>query len=339
MRHSSSSSLPTPRLNYRNITENISTKSQNLINRNPGTPADILQQISILHRETLHISRQVDDLRAQRTSAGQAVRAAHSASEKATAIANAKSLKEQIHLLEQTLLAKEVDLYSLAASLPNDTHPSTPLGPEANARVISMHGPEPIPADPRRDHVRIATKLDMLDMEAGATVTGSSWYFLRNEGALLELALINYAMGRAVAEGFTPVTVPDVVKSDIAHRCGFAPRDEASSQNYYLHTKGDDSSKFVLAGTAEIPLAGMFAGETMQEHELPILVAGLGRAFRAEAGARGADTRGLYRVHQFSKVELFAITAGATGKESEEMIERLVRLQKGIFDGLSIPYK
>lgn len=234
---------------------------------------------------------------------------------------------------------KEDDLYSLASSLPNDTHPLTPLGPESNARIVSTPGHPLLPSNPARDHVRIATELGMLDMEAGATVTGSSWYFLRNEGALLELALINYAMGCAIKAGFSPMTVPDIVKSDIAHRCGFAPRDEASSQNYYLHTKGEDNSKFVLAGTAEIPLAGTFAGKSMKEKELPVLVAGLGRAFRAEAGARGADTRGLYRVHQFSKVELFAVTKGGDAKESEEMIEQLVKLQQGIFDGLRIPYR
>lgn len=333
----STSSLPRPRLNYRHIAENAAHQSHNATIRKAGVHPDTPQRVADLHKDTTELSRKVDELRAQRASVGATVRQAKSPTEKEAALAQAKHLKASIHSLEQALEAQQEDLYSLAYTLPNDTHPSTPIGPESAARVVSTHGPAPIPADPQRDHVRIATALDMLDMESAATVTGSSWYYLRNEGALLELALTNYAMSKALSAGFTPVTVPDVVKADIAHRCGFQPRDEASSQNYYLdHGAKSGAERLVLAGTAEIPLAGMFAQRVVKEKDLPLLVAGLGRAFRAEAGARGADTRGLYRVHQFTKVELFAVTSQ---QESDAMIERMIALQQSIFDGLNIPYK
>lgn len=291
--------------------------------------------MAALYKEATTLSRTVDDLRAQRASFGSAVRQAKSNEDRNSAIAHATEAKEKLHALEKDLKTKQDNLYLLASSLPNDTHPLTPHGPESSARVVSHHGPPPIPVDPLRDHLNVAKVLDMIDMEAAAAVTGTSWYFLRNEGAMLELALINYAMSLAIKAGFTPVTVPDIVKADIAHRCGFQPRDEASSQNYYLHAKGD-GERYVLAGTAEIPLAGMFAQRIIPEKDLPVQVAGLGRAFRAEAGASGADTRGLYRVHQFSKVELFAVTRV---DDSEAMIQNLLELQKRIFDGLNLPYK
>ena len=241
--------------------------------------------------------------------------------------------EKQKHIAE--LQAKQEDLYLVASSLPNNTHPLTPIGSESHARVISTHGPPLLPKNPSRDHLNVAKELDMVDMESGVTVTGSSWYFLRNGGALLELALINYAVASAVKAGFTPVTTPDVVKADIANRCGFEPRDTLASQVYHIQKKGQ-GEQHVLAGTAEIPLAGMFARRVIPEKNLPIFVAGIGRAFRAEAGARGADTRALYRVHQFSKVELFAVTSE---EQSDSMLDRLVDLQKLIFNGLNLPFR
>lgn len=338
LRYSSSSSggsLPRPRLNYRDIAENTEAKAHNAAVRKAGIPSDTAHRVSGLYRETVSLTRQVDDMRAQRASLGAAVRQATAGEERTTAIARATEAKERIHALEHDLENKQEDLYALASILPNDTHPSTPLGPESAARVVSSHGPSAVKSDPLRDHLNVAKALDLIDMEAAATVSGSSWYFLRNEGALLEFALTNYAMSMATKAGFTPVITPDVVKVDIAHRCGFQPREEVSSQNYYLQTK-NDGHQYVLAGTAEIPLAGMFSKRTIPEKDLPIRVVGFGHAFRAEAGARGADTRGLYRVHQFSKVELFAVTLQ---EDSDAMIEGLLQLQKQIFDGLNLSYR
>lgn len=262
-------------------------------------------------------------------------------------VEEAKALKGEIAELEGKLVEVEDNLFALALAVPNDTHPGVPIGPESVAVNLSNHGPEPIPASTERDHVRVGRALNLLDLEAGAMVSGSSWYYLLNEGALLELALTNYALSIAIKHGFKPVTTPDVVRSDIAYRCGFQPRDpQTVSQMYHVTNSppfGDTSNQdhthppdLVLTGTAEIPLGGMFANKIIPAQELPIKVVGLGRAFRAEAGARGADTRGLYRVHQFSKLELFIVC----GEEhSEAMMEDLRRVQTEIFEGLGVPFR
>lgn len=295
-------------------------------------------EISRLYNQAIETSRRLNLKRAERGPMGEAIKLSRNDFERSMALQCAKVLKEAIRQLEKELEAIEGQLFPLAESLPNDTHPSTPIGPESAAVVVSMHGPPPIPASPLRDHVHVGKTLNLIDMEAAAAVTGSSWYYLRNEGALLELALTNYAMSIALKAGFTPVITPDVVKVDIARRCGFRPRDESGgpSQNYHLERRRHEEPELVLAGTAEIPLAGMLAQRTLEEKELPVMLAGLGRAFRSEAGARGADTRGLYRVHQFSKVELFAVTKQ---EESDRMMEQMTAIQREIFGGLNIPFR
>ena len=241
--------------------------------------------------------------------------------------------------LEQRLGDVEEELFRIAVVVPNDTHPDVPIGPESAATVLSRHGPETVTASPQRDHVTIATELGLIDLEAGSAVSGTSWYYLKNEGAILELALTNYAISIAMKHGYTPITTPDVVRTDIAYRCGFQPRDNQVdppvSQMYHI-AQSPSLPELVLTGTAEIPLAGMFANQILSEDKLPIRVVGLGKAFRAEAGARGADTRGLYRVHQFTKLELFAVSSETT---SEKVMEELKNIQTEIFSGLNLPFR
>lgn len=285
------------------------------------------------------MSAGLDLLRRKRSSIGEEIRAIKDAGEKRLAVEAAKTLKDDIIKLETTLTEVEDRLYTLALAVPNDTHPDTPIGPESAAVTLAEHGPAPLPASPTRDHVAIGRALKLLDLEAGASTTGSSWYYLTNEGALLELALTNYALSIALKHGFTPATTPDVVRADIAYRCGFQPRDrETVSQMYHVTNSATDSSSppLVLAGTAEIPLAGLFANKIYERSELPMKIAGLGKAFRAEAGARGADTRGLYRVHQFTKLELFVVS---TPEQSEEMMEQLRQIQTEIFEGLGLTFR
>lgn len=257
---------------------------------------------------------------------------------KTAALKEAKSLKEEITDMEASCSRLETELLELALAIPNDTHPSSPLGPESAAITLGTHGPPCIPSSPTLDHLTVAKKLKLVDMENASVVSGTSWYFLINEGALLELALTNYAMSVAIKNGFKPVTTPDVVRSDIARRCGFHPRDPENQllQSYHLQPSSPSSPELILAGTAEIPLAGMFANQILPSTALPQKLVGVGHAFRAEAGARGADTRGLYRVHQFSKIELFAVT---TAEESEGMMEEMRQVQESILNGLDLPIR
>ncbi|KAI0361468.1 seryl-tRNA synthetase [Trametes cingulata] len=342
-----STSLPKPRLDYRDISENVVFKSHNAFNRKAPLPVGAVQKVARLYDEQKDLSHTLNTKRHARSTIGDRIRSlAKDPQKKQAALDEAKALKAEISELEERVARLEEELHALALAIPNDTHPDVPIGPESVAVTLSTHGSEPLPASPARDHVSICRALDLLDLEAGATVTGSSWYYLKNEGALLELALVNYALSIAMKHGFTPVTTPDVVRSDIARRCGFQPRDPAdgaASQMYHLMHSPDPAAaeshnhpELVLAGTAEIPLAGMFANRIFSAAELPLKVVGLGHAFRAEAGARGADTRGLYRVHQFTKLELFVLSEE---EKSGEMMEEMRRVQTEIFEGLGFPFR
>ncbi|KAG6911607.1 hypothetical protein DXG01_011910 [Tephrocybe rancida] len=337
----SSTGLPHPRIDYRAIAENIVKKSNNAINRKSPLPAGAIDHVARTYTEYKRLQSDLNAKRNARSIVGENIRRAADKGDvegKNAALAEATHLKTEVTRLEAVVAEVETELLTLALAIPNDTHPDSPLGPESAAVTVSTCGPSPIPANPERDHVSICRKLDLLDLESGSTVTGSSWYYLLNEAALLEIALTNYAISVALKRGFTPVLTPDVVRSDIANRCGFQPRDNSDpplQQMYHLHTP-PASPELVLSGTSEIPLAGMFANKVFSSTILPLKVVGMGHSFRAEAGARGADTRGLYRVHQFTKVELFAVT---TESESEGMLKDMVEIQKTILDGLSLPYR
>lgn len=271
--------------------------------------------------------------------------------EKQEVLAEAAKLKSEVKTLEAKLSSLETLLLHLALPIPNDTHPSSPLGPESAAKVLyeSQSNPHSIStqslltANPDRDHLKISTNLSFVDFKSGATTTGHAWYFLQNEGTLLELALTNYALSIAMKRGYVPVTAPDVVRSDIAYRCGFQPRDsseQAVSHMYHISSTDPSSPQLILSGTAEIPLAGTFVNKVLPPQVLPVKLVGVSHAFRAEAGARSSETRGLYRVHQFTKVELFVVCRGDWGENgSEEMMEEMLSLQKEILDGLRIPYR
>jgi seryl-tRNA synthetase len=192
-----------------------------------------------------------------------------------------------------------------------------------------------------QDHVEITNKLGWFDATVSNTVTGPSWPFLVGPLANLEHALVNYAIAKGVQHGFTSVCVPDVVKRDILSRTGFAPREDEAGQTYWItadgkNTEKEDPSDLALAATSEIALAGLLAGATFKSEDLPLQMLASSHAFRAEAGARGQESRGLYRVHQFTKVELFV---ACRSSESEKWLERLVAFQKEVVNGLGLPYR
>lgn len=340
-----STNLPKPRLDYRAISESIVYKSHNAFNRKATLPVGAIQSVARVYTELKEVSATLNAKRNARSVVGERIRRSADAKEKGIAMEEAKELKRDAAELEVKLADLEDQLLTLALAIPNDTHPSSPLGPESAAVILSTHGPTPIPASPVRDHVSICRALELIDLDAGATVTGSSWYYLLNEGALLETALTNYALSIALKHGFSTVTTPDVIRLDIAQRCGFQPRDKTSdpptSQMYHISNHAASLSshnhpELVLAGTAEIPLAGLFANKLLPPKSLPLKVVGLGRSFRAEAGARGTDTRGLYRVHQFTKLELFVV---AEDDQSEAVMEDIRKVQVEIYDGLGFPFR
>lgn len=340
-----SPNLPKPRLDYRAISESIVYKSHNAFNRKAVLPVGAIQSVARVYTEQKKVSATLNAKRNARSAIGERIRRSTDPKEKETSLEEAKELKKEITDLDSKLSELEDQLLAQALAIPNDTHPSSPLGPESAAVILSTHGPSPMPASPWRDHVSVGRALELIDFEAGATITGSSWYYLLNEGALLEIALTNYALSVAVKHGFSFVTTPDVVRLDIAQRCGFQPRDHNSdppiSQMYHVTNHAAPSlhhnqPEVVLSGTAEIPLAGLFANKILPPKSLPLKVVGLGKSFRAEAGARGTDTRGLYRVHQFTKLELFAV---AEEEQSEDIMEEMRKVQVEIYEGLGFPFR
>ena len=217
-------------------------------------------------------------------------------------------------------------------TIPNLSHPAAPVGVDDKANLELFRGKTPLPQFDFKplDHVELAEKLDLIDFEGGARVAGHGFYFLKNDVVLLELALQRYALDVLLKEGFTPMTTPDLARNEVLQGIGFIPRGP-ETQIYSI--EGSDLS---LVATAEITLGGLFSGQTIDAEDLPLKLCGLSHCFRTEAGAAGQASRGLYRVHQFTKVEMFAYTLPS---ESDDMLEYLRDMECRIFDGLGVPYR
>jgi len=260
-------------------------------------------------------------------------------------------LLEEARLLKQTLSAIEEDesrlsteMTELALAIPNLTSDETPRGSEP--RVLTyINAPHPLKSEASdrvwRSHVHVGSELGILDFAGAATTSGWGWYYLLDEGAELEQALIAYALASVTRiPGWRQVAPPSIVYSHIAAACGFQPRDQnGETQVYALAQSASDAARgkpeLSLAGTAEIPLAGMRADTVMEASELPLKHVGVSRCYRAEAGARGADTKGLYRVHEFTKVEMFAWTP-LEHQAAEEVFDEMVDAQTEILASLGL---
>jgi seryl-tRNA synthetase len=190
-------------------------------------------------------------------------------------------LKTELEAAEAALSAAEAALQTEGQRLPNLTHPDVPIGGEEVATVLSTAGAQRAFDFAPKDHVAIAEALGIVDFEAGAAVSGSKFYYLTGAAALLELALVNYAMAKCVAAGFTPMMTPDLVKASVLEKCGFQPRAD-NTQVYSV-----ENSPLCLTGTAEVPLGGVHMDKVLAEAQLPIRMAAFGHCFRTEAGAAG----------------------------------------------------
>ena len=334
-------------------------------------------RLAELHRTTRTLEREQREVGAQIPALAKTAKAdasAHDALEAART--RARALRTELRTLQQSIEEANTRSTAIRDAWPNRMHAAVPYGPESEARVVALHdariGAVPLPdvalpcaaaelpddlraalpTSSAHDHLHIAETLPSggVDMSAGIVTTGPSWPYLLGTLSMLEHALTQYALATALRHGFVLASVPDVVKTDVAERCGFRPRDEASAQTYFVDTQRDASdAALCLAGTAEIPLAAFVANRTFASEAaggvaggsvgalpLPVKLVALGHAFRAEAGARGTDTRGLYRIHQFSKVEMFAVTASDA---SDAMLEELRAIQEEMAQGLGLLYR
>ncbi|MCS5636591.1 MAG: serine--tRNA ligase [Myxococcota bacterium] len=240
-----------------------------------------------------------------------------------------RALKEKVAALEARLREHEERLDGVMMALPNFIHPDVPVGGEDAFRVIKEGTPKVFDFEPL-DHLALCEKHDLVDFEAGAKVAGQKFYYLKNEAALLDLALQRFALDHVMAEGFTPLATPDLARPGILTGLGFNPRGE-ESQIYSI-----EDHDLCLVGTAEITLGGMLADTIVEEAELPLRLAGISHCFRTEAGAHGRESRGLYRVHQFSKTEMFVF---CRPQDSDAEHDRLRAIEEAIFDALEIPYR
>ena len=241
------------------------------------------------------------------------------------------SIKSDIKKYEDELAEIETELMKETLKLPNKTHPDVPIGDENKSQVMFIKGVKPNINAEEGDHLRIGEKNDLFDFENGGKITGSKFVFLKNHAALLELALVNWAMKKGVKKGYTPILTPDVSRTEVLEGCGFQPRDE-SSQTYHIEEKNINLS---LIGTSEAPLAGMHANELLFQKDLPKKYIAYSHWFRKEAG-RGAIAKGLYRLHQFSKVEMFVLWEP---ENSEKHFQELVDIQWEILDELGFHYR
>lgn len=299
--------------------------------RNRGISADLDALVRLRDRRSELIQRE-DSLRREQKESSALIPKTKDAAEKQRLIARGKELREQIAAAEAERRQVEEEVRTEQVRIPNLTHPDAPVGGEEAARVVRTWG-EPRKFDFKPlDHVELAAKHDLIDLEAGARVAGSGFYFLKNEAALLELALVQYASRKAVEKGFALHITPDLARDEVLTGTGYSPR---GPETQIYSVAGTDLN---LVATAEITLGGMLRDQILDVAKLPIRVAGVSHCFRTEAGAGGRATRGIYRVHQFTKVELFAFTAPLVSA-SDAMHAEIVALEEEIFRGLGIPYR
>ena len=267
----------------------------------------------------------VEELRARQNAASKEIGKA-AADERPAKIEAAAALKAELTAKEQELAPVDEEFRTLALQVPNPADASVPDGGEDEGEELKVVGTQNPP--PPLDHAAFSEAIGFVDSERGAEASGSRFAYIMREAALLELALIQYTMSTIVTHGFTPVITPAMVRERTMEEAGFFPTDR--SQVYDI----DDGEHFLI-GTSEIALSALHRAETFAPDELPARYAGMSTCFRREAGTYGKDTRGIFRVHQFDKVEMFAYVAP---DESWDELERILAVEEQIFGGLGLPY-
>lgn len=321
---------PKPILDLKHIRQNPGLYEQNCIDRNYKAQAKNSWRILELHEQISEKQRAVLEVRRRNNALGSEIQRQAGMGDNgqgggaggiSALLEEARKLKEDLQKFEQWEGTVKEEMETLALELPNLSSEWTPVGDEPS--LLGYINGEVAPKNRHKSHVDIGKELDIIDFEASATTSGWGWYFLKHEGALLEQALIQYALEVAMKKGWKVMTPPSLVYAHIASACGFMPRDQNGETQRYGIARDTtiselDTPSLVLAGTAEIPFAGSQADKTLKASELPLKLIGPSRSYRAEAGARGVDTKGLYRVHEFTKVEMFAWTSPQPPSASNE---------------------
>ena len=316
-------------LDRKYIVENADQVIENCQRR--GVPEEVAQ---ILELETKRrdLLQQVQELNRQANEVSKSIGKAQDDAEREARKEEGRKLRQQKDSCQEEHDAMDAQIQSLQAMIPNMSHPDAPIGVDDKANLELRRGEhQPREFDfPVLDHVELAEKLDLIDFESGARVAGHGFYFLKNDAVLLDMALQQFAVRHLVNAGFTPVVTPDLAYTEILQGTGYIPRGP-ETQIYSI-----ENSNLNLVATAEITLGGMLAGQVLESEQLPVHYCGVSHCFRTEAGAAGRASRGLYRVHQFSKVEMFAFTLP---EDSDETLDRFCQLECELFDQLQLPYR
>ncbi len=308
-------------LDIRFIRENPELVQENA--KNKGYDVSIAQLLEIDDKKK-SLQQQADELREKRNTISSQLKGGKPSDE---LIREAKILKDELSTVEPKLKELEDQYGGLMAQIPNMMQSDVPLGGEEDSVEIKKWGEQNNGAI---DHLDFAIARDWADFERGAKVASSKFYFLKGDLALLENAITQFALDFVIKKGFTYMTLPHMVSSRIAQGAGFSPRSDIESNEYFI-----DGEDLALIGTAEAPLTGYHADEILDEEQLPLLYAGYSPSYRKEAGTYGKFNRGLFRVHQFNKLEMYIFSLP---EQSIEMHEKILAIEEEIWQAIGIPY-
>jgi seryl-tRNA synthetase len=299
-----------------------------LARRSPDLAGDV-DRLLELDAERRRLTTEVEELRAEQNRTSKAVGAARG-EEKERLISSVRASSDRLKELEPRLADAEEELRSVLARMPNLPHDSVPQGEtdEDNDLIREVGEPPSFRFEPR-DHVELGVGLGLIDLERAAAVSGSRFAYLLGDAVLLQWALVRFCLDRLMLKGFVPVIPPVLVREEAMYGTGFLPTDEAQ-----LYVTRED--ELYLVGTSEVPLAGLHMGDILDPESLPRRYVGYSTCFRREAGAHGKDTRGVFRVHQFDKVEMYSF---AEPQASWTEHEFLLSCEEEIVQALELPYR
>jgi len=306
---------------YDEIKKNISDRYMNV---------DLDKIISDQDKRS-ELLQQVEALRAKRNETAAKMKQKLDPETRAKYIQEGKDIKDELAKAEADLAEIDKVFADEARTIPNYAHPDAPIGKEdKDSLAIKFHGEPPKFSFKAKDHVQLGEELDILDFDSGAKVAGQKFYYIKNKAVILQMALERYAMDIVVKHGFTPFITPDIAKEEILQGIGFNPRGEESN----IYTV--EGTGTCLVGTAEITLGGYYQNMILDKASLPIRMTGLSHCFRREAGGAGQYSKGLYRVHQFSKLEMFIY---CLPEDSDKYHQELLSIEEEIFSGLGLAYR
>lgn len=316
-------------LDIRFIRENAERVQQDALNK--GYKNADIEAVIALDDERKTLTTKIDELRTRRNQIAASMKNA-GGKPSAEQIAEGKKIKEELAVFEKDYRELDEKLTAALKGIPNILQPDVPIGEEGEDDLVKTWGEELFESRKNaEDHLDFANRKGWVDFERGSKVAGTKFYFLKGDLALLENAIYQFALNKLISKGFNFMTVPHMVNGEVATGTGFAPRSSDQSDEYFI--ENEDLS---LIATAEMSLTGYHAGEILNEKDLPIFYAGYSPCYRKEAGTYGKHTRGLFRVHQFNKLEMYAYTLP---EQSVEVHEKILAVEEEIYQELGIPYR